>query len=470
MTTFVGVLQAAVLAYFMAVNTIYLAFTVIALFDLLSYNRRVRRREITDLISGATFRPISIIVPAYNEQETIVSNVNSMLELGYPEFEVIVINDGSIDGTLERLQTNFSLFPVPNTTRQILRTKPIRRVYRSLDRPNLIVVDKENGGKSDALNVGINISSFPLFCSIDADSLLNSDALLRIAKPFVDDDRIVAAGGIVRVMNGAELEGDRVVGSGAPQRLIHSCQAIEYVRGFLTGRTALARLNSLLIISGAFGLFLKQAVIDAGGYRSDTVCEDMELVVRLQRFAKENRRSWRVIFIPDPVCWTQVPSDYRSLLRQRDRWQRGLLESIFLHFRMFMNPQYGSVGMIGMPFYLFFEALGPVVELIGYAAIPLLWLLGLLDVTSAAMFFVLAVLYNVVLSLLALIVEDLLFQRYERATDLLRMMFAAFVEFLGYRQILTLRRAASFVTVWSRRGHWGHIAREKFAASKAEAA
>ena len=470
MTTFVGALQTAVLAYFMAVNTIYLAFTVIALFDLLSYDRRVRRRDISDLIAGATFRPISIIVPAYNEQETIVSNVNSMLELGYPEFEVIVINDGSIDGTLERLQTNFSLFPAPSATRLVLQTKLIRRVYRSLDCPNLIVVDKENGGKSDALNVGINISSFPLFCSIDADSLLNSDALLRIARPFVDDDRIVAAGGIVRVINGAEFEGDRVVASGAPKRLIHFCQAIEYVRGFLTGRTALARLNSLLIISGAFGLFLKQAVIDAGGYRSDTVCEDMELVVRLQRFGKEMRRSWRVIFIPDPVCWTQVPSDYRSLLRQRDRWQRGLLESIFLHFRMFMNPRYGSVGMIGMPFYLFFEALSPVVELIGYAAIPLLWWLGLLDFTSAAMFFVLAVLYNVVLSLLALMIEDLLFQRYERATDLLRMMFASFFEFLGYRQILTLRRAAAFVTVWSRRGHWGHIAREKFAPSKSKAA
>ena len=462
LTTFVGLLQGAVLAYFMTVNTIYLVFTVIAFFDLLSYDRRVRRREIADLISGATFRPISIIVPAYNEQETIVSNVNSMLELGYPDFEVIVVNDGSIDGTLEGLRTNFSLFPVPSTTRQILPTKPVRRVYRSLDRPNLIVVDKENGGKSDALNAGINISSFPLFCSIDADSLLNSDALLRIAKPFVDDDRVVAAGGIVRVINGAEVEGDRVVSSGAPKKLIHFCQAIEYVRGFLTGRTALARMNSLLIISGTFGLFLKDAIVEAGGYRNDTVCEDMELVVRLQRFAKENRRAWRVIFIPDPVCWTQVPSDYRSLLRQRDRWQRGMIESILIHFRMFMNPQYGSVGMFGMPFYFFFEALGPVVELVGYVAMPLLWFVGLLDVSSAALFFVLAVLYNVMLSLLALMVEDLLFQRYERATDLLRMMFAACFEFLGYRQMLTLRRAAALVTVLYRRGQWGHIARQKF--------
>lgn len=470
LSTFVGLLQSAVLAYFMVVNTIYLVFTVIAFLDLLSYDRRVRRRQISDLISNVTFRPISVIVPAYNEQETIVSNVNSMLGLSYPEFEVIVVNDGSIDQTLERLQTSFSLFPAPNANRQILKTKLVRRLYRSIDHPNLIVIDKENGGKSDALNAGINISSYPLFCSIDADSMLESDALLRIAKPFVDDDRIVAAGGIVRVMNGTEIEGDRVVGSGAPKKLIHFCQAIEYVRGFLTGRTALARINSLLIISGAFGLFLKQAVIDVGGYSGETVCEDMEIVIRMQRFAKEFRRPWRVIFLPDPVCWTQVPSDYRSLMRQRDRWQRGLIESILLHFRMFMNPRYGSVGMFGMPFYLFFEAFGPVVELIGYVAMPFLWALGLLDFSSAVMFFVLAVLYNLMLSLLALIVEDLLFQRYERAADLLRMMVAACFEFLGYRQILTFRRAAAFVTVLFRKGHWGHVAREKFATSEESAA
>lgn len=470
MTTLVGLLQSAVLAYFMVVNTIYLVFTAIAFVDLLSYDRRVRRRQIRDLMSNITFRPVSVIVPAYNEEKTIVSNVRSMLGLSYPEFEVIVVNDGSVDATLERLQTSFSLFPVPNAARRRLETRPVRRVYRSIEYPNLVVVDKENGGKSDALNAGINVSSYPLFCSIDADSLLDSDALLRIAKPFVDDDRIVAAGGIVRVINGAEIEDDRVVGSGAPKKLIHFCQAIEYVRGFLTGRAALARLNSLLIISGAFGLFLKEAVVEVGGYSNETVCEDMEIVVRLQRFAREFRRPWRVIFLPDPVCWTQVPSDYRSLMRQRDRWQRGLIESILLHFRMFMNPQYGSIGMFGMPFYLFFEAIGPLVELIGYVAMPVLWALGLLDSSSAVMFFVLAVLYHLILSLLALLVEDVLFQRYERASDLLRMIFAACFEFLGYRQILTFRRAAALVTVLFRRGQWGHAAREKFVTSEGTAA
>jgi cellulose synthase/poly-beta-1,6-N-acetylglucosamine synthase-like glycosyltransferase len=459
LSDFFNVLQIVILGYFAFINTIYFIFTGIAFFDLLSFDRRSRRRGVGDVLSGSTFRPISIIVPAFNERETIVSNVNSVLEVGYPEFEVIVVNDGSDDDTLERMQQAFSLFPVTDTTRPQLKSKPLRNVYRSLDHPNLIVIDKDNGGKSDALNAGINVSSYPLFCCIDADSLLNSDALLRIARPFVEDDRIIAAGGIVRVLNGSVVENDRVVKSRAPKKLIHLCQSIEYVRGFLTGRTALARLNALMIISGAFGLFLKRAVIDAGGYNTETVCEDMELIVRLHRYSREKKIPGRVIFVPDPVCWTQVPSDYRSLMRQRDRWQRGLIESLMLHFKMFLNPKYGPVGMIGMPFYLFFEALGPVVEVLGYVLLPVLWFFGALDTSFAIMFFVLAVLYNIMLSLLALVVDDLLFQRYDRASDLGRMMLSAFLEFLGYRQILAVRRTAAFFTMLFRRKHWGRINR-----------
>jgi cellulose synthase/poly-beta-1,6-N-acetylglucosamine synthase-like glycosyltransferase len=456
---FFNSLQYAILIYFVLMNSIYFIFTAVAFFDLLSFDRRSRRRGVGDVLSGSTIRPITIIVPAFNERATIISSIHSMLEVAYPEFEVIVVNDGSEDDTVERLHQAFSLFPVTDTTRPTLKTKRVIRIYRSLDHPNLIVIDKERGGKSDALNAGINVSSYPLFCCVDADSLLNSDALLRIARPFVEDDRIVAAGGIIRVLNGAVVENHRVVRSRAPKNFLHLCQSIEYIRGFLTGRTALARLNSLLIISGAFGLFLKKAVIDAGGYHTGTVCEDMELIVRLHRVGKEKGLNWRAIFVPDPVCWTQVPSDYRSLMRQRDRWQRGLLESLLIHFKMFLNPKYGRAGLLGMPFYFLFEALGPVIELAGYILIPALWFFHLLDVNFAILFFILAVLYNVMLSLLALIVDDLLFQRYDRPTDLILMASAALLEFIGYRQILTVRRTAAFFTILFRRGHWGHVRR-----------
>ncbi|HVT03610.1 MAG TPA: glycosyltransferase [Thermoanaerobaculia bacterium] len=454
-----NVLQIVILFYFGAINTIYLSFTVIAFFDLLSFDRRSRRRGVSDHLSGSTYRPISILIPAHNEESMIVSSIRSMLELGYPEFEIVVINDGSTDRTLPMLQAAFTLFPVTDASRQQLPSKKVKKVYRSLDHPNLIVLDKEHGGKSDSLNAGINVSHFPLFCSVDADSLLNSDALLRIARPFVEDERIIAAGGIVRVLNGSILENDRVIKSRAPNKVLILCQAIEYVRGFLTGRTALARLNSLLIISGAFGLFLKQAVIEAGGYSTTTVCEDMELVVRLQRLSREKKKPARAIFVPDPVCWTQVPSDWKSLLRQRDRWQRGLIETLWMHKVMFLNPRYGAVGLVAMPFYFFFEALGPVIELMGYILIPVLWYLGILDKNFAILFFVLAILYNIMLSLLALIIDDLLFQRYDRARDLGKMMLGAFIEFIGYRQILTVRRTAAFFGALFRRRHWGKIHR-----------
>lgn len=455
--------QVGILAYFGILNVIYLVFTAIAFFDLLSYDRRSRRRKYSDVISGTTFKPISIIIPAFNEEKTVVSNVNSTLEVGYPEFEVIVVNDGSTDATLERLRESFSLFPVTDATRAQLPTKSVRGIYRSLDFPHLIVVDKENGGKSDALNAGLNVSNYPLFCSIDADSLLNSDALARVARPFAEDERIVAAGGIVRVLNGAVVENDRVVGSRTPNGVILLAQTIEYVRGFLTGRTALARLEALMIISGAFALFQKARVIEAGGYSTRTVCEDMELVVRLQRLAHETNKPMRAIFVPDPVCWTQVPSDLRSLLRQRDRWQRGLLECVARNWKMMLNPRYGKVGMIGMPFYGLFEAIGPLVETAGYVLVPLLWFFGVLDTGFLLLFFLLAILYNITLSLLALLVDDLLFQRYDRVRDLFKMIFGAFVEFLGFRQILTARRAWAIVTVMFRPQRWGTITRRAIA-------
>jgi cellulose synthase/poly-beta-1,6-N-acetylglucosamine synthase-like glycosyltransferase len=459
LSTVLAVIQWSLLGYFGVINTIYLGFTAVAFFQLLAHDRKSRNRSRGELIAGTTFRPISIIVPAHNERQTIASSVRSLLEVGYPEYEVIVVNDGSTDDTLQELQRAFTLFAVMNSTRQQLQTAQVRAVYRSLVNPNLLVIDKEHGGKSDALNAGINAANYPLFCSVDADSLLNADALLRIARPFVDDGRVIAAGGIVRVLNGSVVEHDRVTRSRAPSQLILLCQAIEYVRGFLTGRTALAKFNLLLIISGAFGLFQKRAVVEAGGYAKDTVCEDMELVVRLQRLAREKKEPSRVIFVADPVCWTQVPGDWRSLFRQRDRWQRGLLQTLWIHKRMFFNPRYGSLGFVAMPFYLFVEALGPFLELLGYVLIPLLWAMGLLETQFALLFLAVAVLYNLMLSLLALLVDDLLFQRYDRARDLAKMMFGSLLEFLGYRQILTVGRAVALARNVFRPRAWGVIRR-----------
>ncbi len=345
-----------VLFYFLGINGSYLVLIIIAFF-------RLRLSGITAQTAypGHTFRsefykPLSMIVPAYNEASTIADTVFSTLSLQYPEIEIIVVNDGSRDNTLEVLTKTFRLRSAVRDYRADLRCEKIRGTYISADYPNLVVVDKENGGKSDALNAGINVAQFPLFCNIDSDSIIDAGALLKIADYFIRDRRVVAAGGTIRVANNCRIEDGRVVEVRLSPNFWVRFQIVEYLRAFLFGRAGWSAIGGLLILSGAFSVFRRKAVVQAGGYRTDTVGEDMELVLRLQRVMKEVGRESRVVFLPDPVCWTQAPEDYRSLQNQRRRWQRGLSESLFYNFSMFMNPQYGTVGMISFPFLRVFRA------------------------------------------------------------------------------------------------------------------
>jgi cellulose synthase/poly-beta-1,6-N-acetylglucosamine synthase-like glycosyltransferase len=470
-STFVNATEALVITYFIALNTIYLVFTVMAFLHLMSYRNRLWRGALRSILAESAYRPISLLVPAFNEQETLIATIRNLLTLRYPEFEIVVVNDGSTDDTLEHVRRAFALYPVPSATRVQLPTRPVIATYRSVEHPNLVVIDKENGGKSDSLNAAINASSYPLFCCMDADSLLEPDALLRVARAFAQDESVVCAGGVIRVLNGSTVEDGQITHIRTPRNPIVLCQALEYVRGFLAGRAPLAKLDALMIVSGAFGLFRKDAVIDAGGYNTGTVCEDMEVIVRLHRRGHETDNPGKIIFVPDPVCWTQVPSDMRSLLRQRDRWQRGLIESLWMHRGMFLNPRYGRAGLIGMPFYLIFEMFGPIFELLGYVVLFLLWMGGRLNPGIAILFFVLAIMNGIILSVMALVLDDLLFKRYERARDLLKMIAAAFFEYLGYRQILAVQRTASFLNVLFRRRHWGKVKRQQIPHSEnAEAA
>lgn len=459
--SWIHVFEILVLSYFVALNSIYLIFTITAFLDLLRYQRHIGDRRSRAMLSDTTYRPISVLVPAYDEEATIVGNIESLLTIGYPEFEIIVINDGSNDGTIDALSRAFDLVPSPTATRVQIPTERVIHSYRCLDHPNLIVIDKQRGGKSDSLNPGINASRYPLFCSLDADSLLDSDSLLRIARAFAEDERIVGAGGIVRVLNGAKVVEGRVVESRAPNRPLLLCQSQEYVRGFLTGRAALAGFNSLLIIAGAFSLFRKDAVIEIGGYSNSTVCEDLDLVVRLHCAERDADREGRIVFVPDPVCWTQVPSEWRSLINQRDRWQRGLLESLWQSRRMLFRRKYGAIGFIAMPYYMFFEALGPVIETLGYLFVLYLFLTGALSPQFFFLFFLLSVFFGILLSVAALNLDDLLIRRYGRARDLAKMMVGSVLEFLGFRQLLVVVRTLSFITVLFSRG-WGPIRRQRF--------
>jgi cellulose synthase/poly-beta-1,6-N-acetylglucosamine synthase-like glycosyltransferase len=423
------------------------------------YSRELPQVALKDLLERDFYKPVSILVPAFNEEVGIVPSVRSLLSLHYPEFEVVVANDGSSDRTLPVMIEAFALVEVPQIYRRKLDTVTVRRVFRSLRHPNLTVIDKENGGRADALNAAVNLARYPLVCQVDADSLLDAEALLRASRLFIEDETVMAVGGTVRPMNGAVVREGQVVEMRLPRKWIERFQVLEYVRAFFTGRAGWSRFGALLIISGAFGVFRREAVLDAGGYATDTVTEDMELVMRLHQRYRQAGTPYRIIFTPDPICWTEVPSDLRTLRQQRNRWHRGLMETLWRYRRMTLNPRYGAVGMVGMPYFWLFEALSPVIEVTGYLLLPIMFVLGIAEPSFVALFVVLALLYGILLSEMAVGIETMLLSRYPRVRDRLMLFAAAFLEFLGYHQILAVERLVSMFQIRRKRGIWGQMRR-----------
>jgi cellulose synthase/poly-beta-1,6-N-acetylglucosamine synthase-like glycosyltransferase len=394
--------------------------------------------------------PISLLVPAYNEEKSIVDSLRSLLTLNYPSFEVIAINDGSTDGTLQAMIEGFGLEPVLRPHDEAVPHRPIRGLYGSPRHPRLLVVDKDNGGKSDALNAGINLSRAPIFCAIDADSILEADALLRAVRPFIDEPtRTVAVGGTIRIANGCRIENGRVLAVGLPGSRLALFQTVEYLRAFLMARLAWSRLKALTIISGAFGLFRRQVVVAVGGYSHGTVGEDMELVLKIHRHMRDRGEDYVVTFIPEPVCWTEVPESWASLARQRSRWQRGALECFTRHAGMLLRPRYGRIGSLGFGHMLLVDVIGPPVEVLGYLLIPCLWMLGILSVDYMLAYLALTFVYGVFVSVGTLFLEEMELRRFPRAGDLVTLTATAVLENFGYRQLSN---------VWRLRGTWDYLA------------
>jgi cellulose synthase/poly-beta-1,6-N-acetylglucosamine synthase-like glycosyltransferase len=455
-----NVFQVTILMYFALINTFHAASLYMGA---LGMNRALRRGNvgIKDLLEREVYKPVSILVPAYNEQETIAASVNSFLNLHYPEFEVVVINDGSKDNTIEVLKETYDLVEIPKITRFEIKTSEIKAAYRSPKYPNMIVVDKANGGKADALNVGLIHSRYPLFCAVDADSLLEAKSLLRATRAFVEDDSIVAIGCTIRVLNGATLDRGVITELRAPSGWVERFQVLEYLRAFLVGRLMWGNLGMLLIISGAFGIFRRDMVLRLGGYRTDTVGEDMELAVRLHAAARATGKPYKILYTVDPICWTQVPSDWKTLRKQRNRWQRGLWETLINHKVMLLNPKYGRLGMVAIPYFWLLEALSPALEVGGYVYVIFSALAGQLNVPFATAFAALAILYGSLLSMAAIWAEGLLPTRYERLSDRLILLLASVVESVGYRQGLAWVRFHAGLTVSQQRGKWGSMVRKK---------
>ena len=455
----------SILAYFVALNTGYLVLNFLSLASLHRGRQEKVLEELPQVFTGLD-PAISILVPAYNEEAGISASVRSMLQLEYSDFEIIVVNDGSKDKTMDVLHAAFDLQRFPEAYDQRLATQPIRAIYRSKLHANLRVIDKDNGGKADSLNAGINLARSPLFCGVDADSVLERDSLQRVVRPFLRDWRVVATGGTVRVANGCEIQQGFLTNVRLPRNMWALFQVVEYLRAFLFGRLGWSQLNAMLIISGAFGLFKTSVVIDAGGYRPKTIGEDMELVVRMHRMLRDRGIDYRVEFVPEPVCWTEAPEDMKTLRNQRIRWQRGLSESLSGNWGLMFNRNGGPPGWLAFPFMVAFEWLGPVIELGGYIFMLFAYLTGLVSWDAFAVFLFVAIGLGILLSASGLLLEEMAFHLYPRLSDLALLALVVVAENFGYRQLNSWWRLVGLYR-WAAQteSKWGDMKRKGISGS-----
>lgn len=448
------------LAYFVGINTGYLLQNIVAAHGIRKYLQTADQFEAESVFSALDI-PISLVIPAYNESASIVTSVKAMLQLEYPAFELVVVNDGSTDNTLEKLIEEFGMRRFPEAYRARVPCAAVRGVYRSMHFSNLRVVDKENGGsKADASNAGINACRYPLVCVVDADSVLQPDSLRRVVRPFLEDPTTVAVGGTVRIANGCTVRRGFLEKIGLPTSFLPLVQVVEYLRAFLFGRMGWSPINALLIISGAFGVFHKETLVEVGGYNPQAVGEDMELVLRMHRLMKEKRRPYRITFVPDPVCWTDAPASLYDLKGQRVRWQHGLGQALFLNRSLMFNPHGGTVSWVSIPFYLVFELMGPVIEVAGYLFILTCAIMGWLAWPESLLFLALAIGLGVLLSTSAIMLEELSFHMYPRTRDLMLLYFIAIIENFGFRQLTAIWRLQGLFR-WLRGGkhEWQTISR-----------
>jgi cellulose synthase/poly-beta-1,6-N-acetylglucosamine synthase-like glycosyltransferase len=436
--------------YYLASNLAYLTMLIIALKTSAMHQQRLESHRLNWIRETPLAPPITLLAPAHNEEASIRVAARNLLELDYPQLEVIIINDGSEDRTLDELRDEFRLRPVRAVYVPEAQSAPVRGLYRSAVDARLVVIDKEAGGsKADAVNAGLNAATSPYVCVVDSDSLLERDALLRIMVPILEDPkRVVAVGGIIRVLNGSEIHGGQLQRVRLPRKSIEVIQVIEYLRAFLIGREAWAQGNMLMIISGAFGLFRTDLVRAVGGYRSRAIGEDFDLVARLHRHLLEKQVDYEIRFVPDPMCWTEVPSDLKSLGRQRARWQKGLLDVLWPNRDMLFRPRYGRIGCFALPYLWLFELLAPVIEIAGITLIILAACLGVLSREFFLQFLIFGYAFATVISIGSVLQEEITYKRYNDWKDVARLITYCFFEHFPYRQLHM---------IWRLQGLWQYL-------------
>lgn len=447
-----------------------LSYILIGLFSIGETQKYLWKNRFTDyrVLAASVHAPtVTILAPAYNEGKTIVENVRSLLSIYYVNLELIIINDGSKDDTLQKLIDAYDLEEVAFFVDQQIPTKEIRHIYKSRNgiHKKLIVVDKANGGKADALNVGINVSSNNYLVCIDVDCVLEQDALLKMVKPFLEqtDKRVIASGGVVRIANSCVIEDGRLIKVRLAEDYLPRIQILEYIRAFILGRMAWSRLNGLMLISGAFGAFDKEIAIKAGGYNHNTVGEDMELVVRMRRYMEEKKEDYIVTYIPDPLCWTEVPNSFKILGRQRNRWIRGTYETLKFHKIMFFNPRYRLLGMLSYPYWFFFELCAPIIEFLGFILFFIFAWTGFLDWGFFFSFLVFIVCFGYLYSSFAILMEVLTFNQYKRRIDIFRLLLTGLTEPFYFHPFVVWSAVKGYLDLINKKKGWGEMTRQGFA-------
>ena len=454
----------AILIYSLLLVLFYFLIATISIIEIRSYLRRNSFSDFRVLAASSHLPGISVLAPAYNEELNIIENVRSMLSIHYNVLEVVVINDGSKDDSLNKLIRAYDLYKDDRKVAYKLKTKEIRGIYKSRNPvfKKLIVVDKENGGKADALNVGINIAKYEYIVCVDVDCVMEQDSLLKMIKPFLEATkvRVIASGGVIRVANDCVIKNGKLIKINLPKKFLARVQTLEYIRAFLLGRMAWSRMDGLLIISGAFGAFDKEIVLKCGGYNVKTVGEDMELIVRMRRYMEENKLPYRVTFIPDPLCWTEVPSDYKILGRQRNRWTRGTIETLRMHKKMFFNYNYSFLGLVSYPYWFFFEFLAPVIEFAGFFIFIILACTGYLHWPTFIMLFLCILFFGFLYSVFAILMEVLTYNQYKKPTDILKLMVVAVFEIFTFHPFVVWSAVNGNIDYLRKKHTWGEMTRK----------
>jgi cellulose synthase/poly-beta-1,6-N-acetylglucosamine synthase-like glycosyltransferase len=448
------------------------SYLILGIFSAIALRKHLRKNSYVNynsLVLSPLSPKISIIAPAFNESKTIIDNVRTLLSLYYNNFEVILVNDGSTDNTFEMIKEEYELIKVNYYFDYHIPCERIRGVYKSKNPSynRLIVIDKKNGGKADSLNAGINICQSSLFISIDADSIIETDSILKLVKPFLEekDRKVIGAGGVIRIVNSCDVERGQIRQIHLPGQMLPRLQVLEYTRAFLLGRMAWSRLDGLMLISGAMGIFDRETVIKGGGYSIKTVGEDMELVLRMRRRLAEEGVKYEVTYIPDPLCWTQVPSDVKSLYTQRTRWTRGLVESLWTHRKIFFHKIYGRLGLLGYPYWFFFEWLAPLIAFSGFIYSIYLVVTNSINWPFYLLLFLFVYTFAVSLSIWAILFEEITYHKYKKKRDVLKLLVAALLEPFFYPMHTYFAVRGNLEALRGKKG-WGKVERKGFEKKK----